>query len=93
MANNIQGPVWRIDTLPFVYHGPVKITNLWWTDQVAAGDSLVINSITGVPIVDSKAYAANFVQNFGFLGWYPVGIQVLTLGSGVIHISVGAGRA
>lgn len=93
MANDITGPVWRIDTLPFIYKGPVKIVNLTWTDQAAIGDALVIQTLANKPVVDSKAYAVNFVQNFGFLGWYPTGIQVTTLGSGVVQISVGAGKA
>jgi hypothetical protein len=93
MANIISGPVWRIDTDPFVYRGPVRISNLTWTNQAAAGDRLVIQTLAFNPIVDSTAYAPNFAQNFGFLGWYPLGIQVITRASGVILISVGAGRA
>jgi len=93
MANDISGPVWRIDTLPFSYVGPVKIVNLSWTDQAAAGDSLVVQSQTSKTIVDTKAYAANYPENFGFLGWYPTGIKVTTLTSGIVLISVGAGRA
>jgi hypothetical protein len=93
MANDITGPVWRIDTLPFSYTGPVKLVNVSWTEAATAGDQLVMQSTASKPIIDDKAYAANYDKNFGFLGWYPTGIKVTTLTSGIILISVGSGKA
>ena len=93
MANNISGPVWRIDTLPFSYTGPVKMVNTTWTEAATAGDQLVIQSQDSKTIIDDKAYATNYDKNFGFLGWYPTGIKVTTLTSGVVLISVGSGKA
>ena len=93
MANDIGNGVWIIDTLPFVYNGPVKLVNVTWTEQVAAGDQFVMKSKAGNIIIDDKAYAANFDHNFGFLGWKTSGIQITTLTSGKVMISVGAGKA
>jgi hypothetical protein len=92
VANNITGAVWRIDTLPFSYSGPVKIVNAIWSEAVAAGDQLVMQTIDSRPIIDTKAYAANYDWTMGFLGWFPTGIKITTLTSGVVQIVVGAGR-
>lgn len=95
MANDISGPVWRIDTLPFSYIGPVKLKNVIWTEQVAAGDQLVIQSQASKTLVDAKAYAANYTMEFKDIEWVPTnppGIKFITLASGVVLLAVGAGR-
>lgn len=92
MANDITNGVWVIDTLPFVYTGPVKLVNVTWTEQVAAGDQFVMKDNAARIVIDDKAYAANFDHNFGFLGWKR-GITITTLTSGKVLISVGAGKA
>lgn len=91
MANSISGTVWRIDTLPFTYKYPVKITGANWTDQTAVGNQIVVKDNGGNTIIDSKAQQVNFQQNFGNLGWQ-TGITVTTLDSGVLTISVGGGK-
>ena len=92
MANDISGEVWRIDTLPFAYTGPVKIVNLSWLEAGTAGDQFVMQTTAGKPIIDSKCYAANYPQVFGFLGMHATGIKITTLTSGVVQIVVGAGK-
>ena len=92
MANDITGAVWRIDTLPFAYTGPVKIVNASWLEGGTVGDQLVMQTTASKPIIDSKCYALDYPQVFGFLGWFPTGIKVVTLTSGVLQLSVGAGR-
>ena len=91
MANDISGGVWRLDTVPFSYNATVKIVNLVWTDEGALGDSLVLQTISGKPIVDAKAAGADSSTYFGFFGWVP-SLRLVTLTSGVVMISVGAGR-
>jgi len=91
MANDISSTVWRIDTLPFAYTGPVYIIGANWTDQVTAGDQCVFQTTGSKPIIDSKAQTANYQQNFGKLGWQN-GIKGVTLTSGVLNIAVGAGK-
>lgn len=91
MANDISGSVWRIDTTPFSYAYPVKIVSANWTDQQNVGDQVVLQTTASKPIIDSQAQQINFQQNFGFLGWQN-GIKIVTLDSGVLNLSVGAGK-
>lgn len=80
-----------MDTVPFTYPYMVKIKNLVWTDQNNAGDRVVIQTVTGKPIIDSKAQAANYQQNFGEMG-YQQSLVLTELDSGVITINVGANK-
>ena len=91
MANDISGGTWRLDTVPFTYPYMVKIKNMSWTDQNNAGDQLVIQTITGKPIIDSKAQQANFQQNFGEYG-YQQSFVLTKLDSGVVIVNVGANK-
>jgi hypothetical protein len=93
MANDISGPVWRIDTAPFTYKYPVKITNLNITDATAA-DHVVITQANGKPLVDFTANASELDYRIGGLLW----VQGISIGSGglgttaVVYIAVGAGK-
>ena len=91
MANDISGAVWRIDTLPFSYPYPVKIANVIWSDAGAAGDSAVMQTVASKPILDQKAYAADYNWSSGFIGWVP-SLKVTALDSGVLQIVVGSGK-
>jgi len=91
IANDVSGNSWRIDTLPFSYAYPIKIREAQWTDQTNAGDQLVVQTVAGKPIIDSKAQEANFQQNFGQLGYQP-SLKVTTLTSGVLIINPGANK-
>ena len=95
MANDISGPVWRIDTIPFSYVGPVKIKNVIWTEMTTPGDQFVMQSQASKTLIDTKAYAANYDQIFKDIEWIPTnppGIKITTLTSGVVLIAIGAGR-
>ena len=91
MANDISTGVFRVDTLPFSYRQPVKLVNINWTDQANAGDQVVITDYAGKAVFDQKAAGANQMFNSGLLGWQN-GIVVTKLDSGVLNISVGAGK-
>lgn len=91
MANDIASTVWRIDTLPFTYPYRLKIVSAIWSDQVAAGDSIVATQSNGKPLFDSKAQEANYLQDLGRKDWVN-GITMVTLTSGVLTLNVGAGK-
>lgn len=90
MANDLTGPVWKIDST-MTYNGPVKIVNISWNEAVTAGDQITLTEISGKPVLDSKAYAANYSQNFGFLGYHQ-NLKVTKIDSGIIYITVGSGK-
>lgn len=91
MANDVTSTIWRIDTLPFSWPYRIYIASMEWTDQTAAGDAIVFTQADGKALIDSKAYAADFMQNFGKKGWVE-GITGVTLTSGVLYINVGGSR-
>jgi len=91
MANDVTSTIWRIDTLPFDFPERVYIASMEWTDQVNPGDQIVFTQHNGKVLIDSKAYAADFMQNFGKKGWV-TGITGVTLTSGVLYINVGGSR-
>lgn len=93
MANSIGANPWRIDTAPFSYTNPVKITNLNITDATAS-DHVVISDVNGNTIVDFTANSAELDYRIGSLGWVR-GIVIATGGLGtsaVVTIAVGAGK-
>lgn len=85
MANDITSNPWYLDTPGTIYSGKCKLEQIVWTDQVAAGDVLLIKDINGKTIVSSKASAANTEQWFTAKGWFN-GLVLTTLGSGVVTI-------
>lgn len=85
MANNISGNPWFLDTPGVIYTANVKIKRLVWSEQVTAGDVLLIKDNAGRTIVASKAYQPNFVQDFAYEGWYE-GFNLVTLASGVVAV-------
>ena len=91
MANDISGNSWRLDTVPFTYPYELKIKQISWTDQANVGDQVILQTVAGKPILDSKAQQANFQQNFGELGWQP-SLTITKLDSGVIIINPGANK-
>jgi len=93
MANSISSNPWRIDTAPFTYKFPVKITNLNITDA-AVGDHIVVNDINGNTIVDYTAIANQQEYRIGNIGWVR-GFVLSSIGAGataVITVSVGSGK-
>lgn len=96
MANDISTGVWRIDTAPFTYKFPVKITNLNILDATS-GDHVVITQANGKPLVDFIASAGDTDYRVGGLLWAENGIAIATGGLGVggtavVQIAVGAGK-
>jgi hypothetical protein len=86
MANDFSSGQWVIDTvMPTAYKAQVKISNIVWTDQVAAGDQLVILNRAGKTVLDIKAQAANIVQTLGGFGWVD-GFQITVLSSGKVFV-------
>jgi hypothetical protein len=91
IANSISANPWRIDTLPFSYPYRVKIDTANWTDQTSLGDAIVFTDINGNTIIDSKAQAPNYQQNFNTIRWVE-GLVGVTLDSGVLTVAIGAGK-
>ena len=91
MANDVSGAQWRVDTLPFAQTGPVYIIGANWTGETTTGDACVFQTTASKPVIDSKASSTDFQQNYGTLGWQN-GLKGVTLTSGVLTISVGAGK-
>ena len=85
MANDISSNPWFLDTTGTIYEYKVKIKRLVWSEQVTAGDILLVEDINSKTIVSSKAYAANFAQEFAYDGWFN-GFKLVTLGSGVVAV-------
>jgi hypothetical protein len=95
MANNISSNPWLLNTAPFTYNYPVKITNLNITDATT-GDHIVITDINNNTIVDFTANSAELDYRIGTIGWVR-GIKVASGGFGTsgtanVSIAVGAGR-
>lgn len=89
MANTFNVNPWVIDTVMATSSSanPVLVRNIIWTDQVAAGDQLIIVDASGNVIIDIKASVANVVQALGNMGWVS-GLKVTTLTSGKVYIYV-----
>jgi hypothetical protein len=85
MANDISSNPWHLDSTGVVYVPNVKIKRLVWSEQATVGDVLLISDRNGKPIVSSKAYAANFNQEFAYDGWFN-GLTVTTLASGIVMV-------
>lgn len=88
MANSFVANPWVIDTVmtsPITFN--LKISNIVWTEQVAAGDQLVILDQAGNTILDIKASSANIVQTLGNFQWVN-GLKVTVLTSGKLYIYI-----
>ena len=88
MANNFTANPWVVDTVmatPITQN--LKISNIIWTEQIAAGDQLVIQDQAGNVILDIKASSANIVQTLGNFQWVN-GLKVTTLTSGKLYIYI-----
>jgi hypothetical protein len=91
MANNIQATTWRIDTAPFTYKYPVKVTNLN-VGNSTNGDHVIVNDVQGNTLVDFTSNGADY--RVGPLGWVNgIAVSSGNLGvSSVLTISVGGGK-
>lgn len=88
MANNFTSNPWVLDTVMTTpYKAYVRIRDISWTDQGAAGDQLLIQDMNGNTVVDAKASAANVFERFGQLGWVD-GFKLVTLTSGKVIVAV-----
>jgi hypothetical protein len=88
MANNFTANPWVIDTvMANAITQNLKISNIVWTEQVAAGDQLVILDQAGNTILDIKASSANIVQTLGNFQWVN-GLKVTVLTSGKLYIYI-----
>lgn len=85
MANDISANPWFIDTpgAGLIYGAYVRIKNILWSDQVAAGDQLIIQDRNGKTIANAKAPGANQIQFWGVDNWVN-GLKVTTLTAGGI---------
>jgi len=97
MANDFTANPWTIDTaystLPSPGHivgSMVKAISITWSDQLAAGDQVVIKDRNGKIIVDAKAQAANTAIILATPSWVQ-GLFVPTLASGKLSITVHKG--
>ncbi len=94
MANDFSANPWSIDTAFATPIAKNHITNcmifiksITWSDQVAAGDQLIIQDRNGKLIQDVKAQAANAAIIINNPGWVE-GLQVPTLASGKLSVVV-----
>jgi len=97
MANDFTVNPWSIDTAystpPSAGHivsSQIKAISITWSDQVAAGDQVVIKDRNGKIIVDAKAQAANTAIILASPSWVS-GLFVPTLVSGKLSITVHKG--
>lgn len=94
MANNITGPIWRIDTAPFSYTYPVRVSNMNIMDATS-GDHVVVTDNDSRTLVDFTANASELDYRVGPLGPWVNGIHVAEGGLGtsaVLQIAVSAGK-
>lgn len=91
MANNFTSNPHTIDGVMAAAYPPgvgyVWIKDISWTEQVGAGDQLVIKDRNGNLILDTKASGANVFERFGELNRVN-GYQVTTLASGKVTIAI-----
>lgn len=85
MANDISSNPWYLDTTGVIYAANVKIKRVVWSKQAAVGDALLVKDRNGKTIIDSKAYAVNFNQEFAYDGWFN-GFTLTTLASGILMV-------
>jgi hypothetical protein len=97
MANDFTANPWAIDTAYSTVVSPghitgsmVKAISVTWSDQVAAGDQVVIKDVNGKIIVDAKAQAANTAIILAVPSWTR-GFLVPTLVSGRLSVTVQKG--
>jgi hypothetical protein len=88
MANNFTSNPWTLDsTMASPITQQIKIRDIAWNKQNAAGDALVIVDASGKTILDVKASGQNVYERYGNIGWVH-GLQVTTIGSGVVTIAI-----
>lgn len=94
MANDFSANPWTVDTTFATPIAKNHITNcmifiksITWSDQVAAGDQVIIQDRNGKIIQDAKAQGANTPIILNNPGWVE-GLQVPTLVSGKLSIVV-----
>lgn len=88
MANNLTGMTLFVDTAfatGFTLQSQYRVKHVVWSEQVAAGDELIIKDRAGRTILQTKAVAANTQQVINVEDWVD-GIQVPTLTSGKVNI-------
>lgn len=88
MANNLTGMTLFVDTpfsTGFTLQSQYRIKHVVWSEQVAAGDELIIKDRAGRTILQTKATAANAQQMINIEDWVD-GLQVPTLVSGKVNI-------
>lgn len=94
MANDFSANPWSVDT-PFatpiaknhITNCMIFLKSITWSDQIAAGDQIIIQDRNGKLIQDAKANAANvpiIINNPGWVG----GIQIPTLTSGKLSLVI-----
>jgi len=92
MANDLTGPVWRIDTpsATLLYDKLIHIKGIRWVSKTAvAGDDVEIQDAAGRIIWKSIASGANYVEADAAIR-HTYGIKVTTLGSGELYLEVAA---
>lgn len=94
MANDFTENPWFIDT-PYstapspghITQSRIKAISITWSDQVAAGDQVIIKNRNGKVIVDAKAQAANTAIILSVPSWVN-GLFVPTLTSGKLSVTI-----
>lgn len=88
MANDFSVNPWYIDTpMATPYNSYCKVTNIIWSEMVAATDQLIIVDRHGKVIVDTKGQAGLEQQVMGSFGWVN-GFQATTLTAGKVAVVV-----
>jgi hypothetical protein len=97
MANNLASNPWKIDTpgASVIYAFPVKVMNINWSNYtLTTAQTALVQDSNGKDILNVTTAATSATMqpiNTGQIGWVR-GIQVPTLGSGELTISIGAGK-
>lgn len=87
MANDLSGPVWKIDTAGTVTLAHVHIQHIRWVSPTAAaGHRCIIKDSSGRVIWEDVAAGANYVSADRIEISVPGGFVMDTLGSGILYI-------
>lgn len=89
MANDLTGPVWKIDTVGVLAAKLVHVRGIRWVSKSAtAGDDVEIKDASGRVIWASVASGSNYVEADNALRAV-YGFEVTVLDSGTLYLEVG----
>jgi len=89
MANALTDKVWVIDTAESLTTDPVYIKKIRWSGATTAGHTAIIHDQAGKVVWSSVAAGANNVEAEQIESHVINGLDVDTLASGTLYITIG----